>query len=144
MINCRICNQDVEPDNYNKSAYKCRPCAAEYRKKYYTANKDRLLEKNRARYENKKAEYLPRMRDASIKRRFGISEKEYDEWRATAKQCEICLGPFEKGPELDHCHTTGKLRGWLCGKCNRVLGLVNDNQTVLEEAIKYLEKHASK
>lgn len=40
---------------------------------------------------------------------------------------------------LDHCHTTGKVRGLLCHNCNRALGLFSDNTERLVSAIKYLE-----
>lgn len=41
---------------------------------------------------------------------------------------------------IDHCHTTGAVRGLLCGNCNRMLGLVKDSVETLKNAIKYLEK----
>ena len=42
------------------------------------------------------------------------------------------------GLSLDHCHKTGKVRGWLCDNCNRGLGLLQDNPKLLESAIEYL------
>lgn len=43
------------------------------------------------------------------------------------------------GLNLDHCHTTGKIRGWLCDNCNRGLGLFKDDIANLERAIEYLK-----
>jgi hypothetical protein len=40
---------------------------------------------------------------------------------------------------VDHCHTTSKVRGLLCYKCNCILGFINDNTEHLTNAIKYLE-----
>lgn len=40
---------------------------------------------------------------------------------------------------VDHCHTTGKVRGLLCNHCNSVLGHARDRTFVLENAIAYLE-----
>lgn len=40
---------------------------------------------------------------------------------------------------IDHCHTSGKVRGLLCGNCNRMLGLAKDSTETLKNAIKYLE-----
>lgn len=42
---------------------------------------------------------------------------------------------------LDHCHITGKIRGFLCSNCNTGLGLFKDNINLLESAIKYLRTH---
>lgn len=56
--------------------------------------------------------------------------------------CAICKNTDfgMKGPVIDHCHKTGKIRGILCQKCNRALGLFNDNITALSNAIEYLQK----
>ena len=55
--------------------------------------------------------------------------------------CAICTRPFVgQRPAVDHCHTTNKVRGLLCQKCNTAIGLLEDNITSLENAIKYLEK----
>lgn len=41
---------------------------------------------------------------------------------------------------VDHCHTTGKVRGLLCHNCNRALGLLQDNTDNLKRAIEYLKE----
>jgi hypothetical protein len=40
---------------------------------------------------------------------------------------------------VDHCHSTGKVRGLLCNNCNCILGFINDKTEHLNNAIKYLE-----
>ncbi|AXH71998.1 MAG: recombination endonuclease VII [Podoviridae sp. ctbj_2] len=40
---------------------------------------------------------------------------------------------------VDHCHTTGVVRGLLCHNCNRALGLFQDSQVNLTTAINYLK-----
>jgi hypothetical protein len=42
---------------------------------------------------------------------------------------------------FDHCHTTGRFRGWLCRNCNVTLGLVGDDPNKLRALADYLEKH---
>jgi len=75
-------------------------------------------------------------------RRYGIELDQYD--RLLAKQngaCAICRGHNANGYSLsvDHDHVTGEVRGLLCSKCNRGLGLLGDNILGLETAIKYLK-----
>ena len=67
--------------------------------------------------------------------------------RKTPEQCEIC-GCFGKeskrGLCFDHCHKTGKFRGWLCMRCNTALGLVRENTETLNALIEYIKKHRIK
>lgn len=56
--------------------------------------------------------------------------------------CAICNSPPKKiNLAVDHCHTTGKVRGILCGTCNRALGLFKDSSRTLKAAAAYLEKN---
>jgi hypothetical protein len=51
--------------------------------------------------------------------------------------CSICKRLLEK-PCIDHCHTTGKIRGILCNNCNAGLGMFKDNPEWCEKAAEYL------
>jgi hypothetical protein len=53
-------------------------------------------------------------------------------------QCAICKEKFAKTPHVDHCHTTGKVRGLLCWQCNIGIGLLKDNIEVCLAAADYL------
>lgn len=58
----------------------------------------------------------------------------------STKVCEIC-GSIAKGKRrhnIDHCHTTGNIRGLLCDLCNKGLGLFKDDTNLLQNAINYL------
>ena len=58
------------------------------------------------------------------------------------KQCEICgNAPGERALAIDHCHSTHKLRGLLCGNCNNGLGRFQDDPALLRKAAEYLETH---
>lgn len=53
------------------------------------------------------------------------------------KICTICRSS-EGTMRLDHDHITKELRGWLCNRCNRVVGLLNDDPLLFHRASKYL------
>ena len=59
-------------------------------------------------------------------------------------QCEICGAfgsDFKKGLCLDHNHKTGKLRGWICTRCNTAIGMVKENTEILLAIIEYIKKY---
>lgn len=41
---------------------------------------------------------------------------------------------------IDHCHASGKFRGWLCFNCNRGLQIFEDSPGLLRQAADYLER----
>lgn len=84
---------------------------------------------------------------AYLKRNYDVDHSWYME-QLTKQQhkCSICGGSGFKLKNVhrvllvvDHCHTTGKVRGLLCHNCNRGLGLFQDNAEILSKAIQYLE-----
>ena len=56
-------------------------------------------------------------------------------------KCKICKTlEGKKHLAVDHDHKTGKVRGLLCGPCNRALGSFKDDVDILKKAIIYLEE----
>jgi hypothetical protein len=53
--------------------------------------------------------------------------------------CEICDAKV-KNMYLDHDHSTGVFRGFLCQRCNSVLGFMDDDPDRLEKAADYIRK----
>jgi len=45
-----------------------------------------------------------------------------------------------KALHVDHCHTTGKVRGLLCFTCNSAIGKFKDNIDIIQSAIIYLKQ----
>lgn len=61
-----------------------------------------------------------------------------DAGRPRALACELCFAPGKT--VWDHCHRTGEFRGWICDRCNRVLGSVHDREDLLQAMIDYVNK----
>jgi hypothetical protein len=86
--------------------------------------------------------------DRHYRRTYGISFRWVKE--QLEKQgwlCSICktqgfkmLDSHVSGLNVDHCHTTGQVRGLICHNCNRGLGLFQDSPEYLREAALYLER----
>ena len=58
------------------------------------------------------------------------------------KTCEICFSSEKL--VVDHCHDTLKIRGVLCGKCNKALGFFEDDANRIKMAAKYIDRHSIK
>jgi hypothetical protein len=80
---------------------------------------------------------------ASVRRAVSQYSLSIAEARAirSSTACECCLKPIS-GSEvcIDHCHSTGVVRGALCGACNLMLGAAKDNTEILRAGAEYLER----
>jgi len=101
---------------------------------------------NKKRY---KGDIALKMRSYDLKAKYGISWDEYVAlYNKQEGTCQICSGFINliadksdrfHTARVDHCHTTGKVRGLLCDYCNKGLGFFRDNPVNLQKAIDYLE-----
>ena len=94
----------------------------------------------------KAAQDPQKKREYHLKATYGITLKEYDE--LLEKQggcCAICSTDTPQGGRfhVDHNHNNGEVRGLLCSNCNTALGLLQDNQLNLLNAVKYLQERGS-
>ena len=140
-MKCSKCNEDKEVSEFRerkslKRGYQswCRECENEANRKRYKPRPKR----EKKQYSSKAA--LIRM----LMFRYNLTYEEFgNKYREQGGKCAICseskpLGSV-KGLNVDHCHTSGKIRGLLCRKCNTGLGQFDDNIEILENAIKYLQ-----
>jgi hypothetical protein len=115
---------------------KCRVCKTIRDKEYRKRHPDRSIaackrwrDKNRSRTR------------AYRRRRLGIP---VHDGKARIGICPMCKKEGTLVP--DHCHVSGKMREWLCGTCNRLLGIYEtikkDGRLKLFE--EYLEKYDGK
>lgn len=112
----------------------CKECSNDRSK---TLHKNRMLSDPTYAL-NKKNQY--------IKHKWGMSREEYDaRLLAQDGKCAVCK---QEQPtaywHLDHNHKTGALRDFLCSNCNRGIGHLKEDLTILNNAIEYLTKHAER
>jgi hypothetical protein len=137
---CTRCGVDKPLSEYGRQSankdglyYHCKECVSAYHK---------------ARYNDPK--YKDYQRNSSLQATFGISLEKYnlmlDE---QGRACAICgreefrIHPKTgetKALSVDHCHSTGQIRGLLCSDCNFLLGNAKDSISTLASAIQYLSR----
>ena len=136
---CRKCGEILPHSYFHKDssnkyglAYWCKDCANHSSRRCH-----RLRNANPAYKQAKRSDYF--------KHKYGLSLEQYKEKLFSQdSKCAICRVELpESGPltHLDHCHTTGKLRAFLCTNCNRGLGHFQDSPELLRKAAEYIESH---
>lgn len=82
-------------------------------------------------------------RDRWLKYNYNLTQDDYVVMlEAQGGVCKICGKTSQIGRRLavDHCHTTGLVRGLLCENCNVGIGKLKEDISILESAIKYLKE----
>ncbi|MBE3040306.1 MAG: endonuclease VII domain-containing protein [Chloroflexi bacterium] len=123
-------------DHTKGKAYHKAYCAA-----YYLAHKEECLERNRRyRLTHLPEEKLTALR-GYLRRKYGITVEARGVLLAKQRgACAICGTPEVGGPRLhvDHDASSGKVRGLLCGNCNRGIGIFKHSSGRLLSAVEYL------
>ncbi len=119
----------------------CHPTKAHFAKGlcrwcYYTSTPEK-----RVAIRKKKRESRWQINDRLV-RRHGITLAEYE--ALLVKQngaCAVCRDACDSGMRLavDHDHSTGRIRGLLCRRCNQGIGVMRDDPARLRRAADYLE-----
>lgn len=87
---------------------------------YYAKNREMLLEKANKR---------------------NLIMREAAAGRPRPAECEICA---RAGRVVwDHDHTSSRFRGWICNRCNLILGKSEDSIDLLHKLIAYIERSNS-
>jgi hypothetical protein len=101
-------------------------------------------EKLRAQSKEYRKTHKQEERNRSIKRFHGLSPEEYESiLNSQGGVCAICQKDQwnSKGPNVDHDHLTGNIRGILCNGCNTALGLIKENSDTAIAMAEYIKKH---
>lgn len=128
---CHCCNETKTTREMSKSnSVLCKKCVTKKTKEWGLKNPN---------------EWDRYRRKSFLKRKYNITIEEYN--KIIEKQnnvCAICFGNLNDSrgfrPHIDHDHETGKIRGVLCGNCNKGLGMFKDNKEIILNAYNYLLK----
>lgn len=124
-----------------QKAYYARPEAQERRRELYRLRIDHFKKRDRDHYYKTR----DRHRELDAARRYKISVEEYRRmFEAQLSLCAICGKPEtvkNKTLSVDHNHKTGNVRGLLCGHCNRAIGYLREDLSLLPKIQAYLEKY---
>lgn len=135
MKTCTVCKIEKPLKsfyNYKASkdgkAYRCKSCDDLARKKWRKENPEDASASARHR---------------NWRHKYGIEQHDYNQMIYNQNNsCAICGVTENKGFKhfaVDHCHKTKKVRGLLCNRCNRCLGLLQDSIPLFYRAITYLK-----
>lgn len=163
MKTCTRCKQEKQETEFRnigigRLASRCKECEKErYRdrkNRYYKENKERLDQYHKEwRDTNKevrnnyskefRAKYPDRAKSIKLKYLYGITLDDYNSMLSTqGGVCAICgVPPDKKRLHVDHSHSKGFVRGLLCGRCNRVIGAINEEREILFKMAEYLESY---
>ena len=152
---------DVGARRYGKLYRKsyCRPCAVDHSVDYDRRNpakamrreakRDRDYPKERQERKARDSSELRRAtKRANVRNNYGISLEDYEfRFELQGGACTICEDgiTLDRGNKelrtahLDHDHETGKIRDFLCDRCNVMLGMARERTDIFLAAIDYLE-----
>ena len=157
---CTKCRRDLAIDAFGKDRNRpdgtypiCRECERARLASWRKTNADRKKRESREYYANNRDKVLARTKAYNYEhkdeirfRKYGLTREAYFEmFERQGGRCAICGGVSTwRELDIDHCHASGMVRGLLCHFCNKTLGFVNDNPTVLRAAAQYLDNFTGK
>ena len=134
MKKCGKCKIEKDSSDFHKDIQKkdglrfwCKDCILEYVREYQKANPERVKRQQK---------------DSTLRRKYGISLDEYKRMCiAQDGKCAIC--PSKSGIlNVDHDHKTGKVRKLLCNRCNRVLGILEEDEKLILSVLDYVRANS--
>ena len=133
--NCKVC-ENKRTSQWGKKNPERKSLKA---KEWVKNNPEKIKEINKTWADNNP----DKVNERWLKQCYGINLLQYG--AMLEKQngvCAICSVKPQLKEKLfvDHCHTTGEIRGLLCRFCNTALGFFKDDTNNLSNAIKYLKK----
>jgi hypothetical protein len=74
-----------------------------------------------------------------MRAKYGVEPEHYAQMLAAqGGVCALCGRAGVRKLCVDHCHTTGQVRGLLCDACNTSIGKLGDTAEALQRVADYL------
>lgn len=146
---CTKCKQVLPIESFSMRPYrgesrrrstckKCNSIEVSTARKNWTPEQRAARKKNKKRWEQENSDKTRRVAFRTFWRKRGFNPDEIESMYANKPEsCQIC--GEKTSLVLDHCHKTNALRGWLCERCNKGIGLMRDSREILQAAIRYLD-----
>lgn len=132
----RASPKGIATDKKHDLKHRHTPERKEYLKKYDQSPKRKEI---RAMY-NKRPETQESKYIKSLQRFYKMTHEEFNALKEKQQnKCAICGVEPKQRLCVDHCHSTGRVRGLLCRKCNLGIGYLQDSVDFLSNAINYLK-----
>ena len=141
---CNGCDKMLPVEDFNRRAdrprSRCKDCECKTAKEYAILYHNRVKERKR-KYEKNNPCKVREWGFRSSWKAMGFDPSSIQSiYLNKPASCEIC--GKETNVFLDHCHKTLALRGWLCGHCNKAIGLFMDDPVACRNAAAYLSKQS--
>ena len=144
LLECTKCKARVHPEQMSKDSRRrcglsswCKECRKVSSRTWARNNPEKV----QAQAERQQPKPYKTAREYLLKYRYNLSLDGYDQMLTAQNfSCALCQKEKDYDLYVDHCHTTGKVRGLLCATCNSILGFCNDNVELLKRSIDYLKK----
>ena len=157
---CRDCGREKSLEEFystkNGIFPYCKLCSLVRSSLWQKSNREKKRVNSRKHYFNNKGSVISKVRKyqslhpaVCIKagrkwylKRYNLTEEIYQKILLLQNnQCAICQKETPgKLLHVDHNHSSGKIRGLLCAKCNAGLGLFADSSILLQKASTYLRE----
>jgi len=136
----RLCQACKKPAR-NWAGRLCNTCYSREHRKLPGAQ-ERIYANRRRNYQ---ATGKTKARLTGLKVRYGLDAQAYAALLdGQGGMCAICkaahVDAHRQRLVVDHCHTTGKLRGLLCSRCNTGIGHMKDSPETCLAAAAYLKE----
>lgn len=118
----------------------CRACARQKTRVSQKRHAARHPEKVKAAKRQFRMRWPYKSLEYRLKHQYALTLFQFNELLLLQQnRCKICK-EFMRPPCVDHCHTTGRVRGLLCDACNVGLGRFKDSMEILVAAIQHLSE----